>query len=103
MKRIILVTIVLLMMVGLCPIKSEAKGREELDRAKWESIRCCQMANYKAHAEVFEIVTVGYSYVVQIKEEYSYLKDETNYVCYFNSKGMTVFLNGRLISQIDYQ
>lgn len=97
MKRIILVTIVLFMMVGLCPIETEAKEtRSEMPLVKWYACRICRDMNFKVGMDLFEVHEVDeYLYYIEpVEEVKNECEDEV--IIYVNSKFATVFRNGRI-------
>ena len=96
MKKIILIATIVLTLVGLCPIKSEAKEtRSEMPLAKWYACRICRDMNSKIGMDVFEVHEVD-EYLYYIEPVEGVKKSEDEIIIYVNSRCASVFRNGRL-------
>lgn len=98
MKKIILIATIVLTLVGLCPIKSEAKETrsEEMSLNKWYAGRICRDMNSKIGMDLFEVHIVDnyLCYIEPVEEVKNECEDEVR--VYVNSKFATVFRNGRI-------
>ena len=97
MKKIILIVTIVLLMVGLCPINTEAKEtRSEMSLSKWYACRICKDMNSKIGMDLFEVHVVDdyLCYIEPVEEVKNECEDEVR--VYVNSKFATVFRNGRI-------